>query len=1156
MSALGRSRRSRTPARGSSSSTSRRPILPGCSRPTGAHGRRRSCRSAASRGCTDREAREAGFAQATHIAALTEAAIDRILAASERPPVIVVMSDHGPGDGFDPEFADDVRPRGPCQQLHGGPHARAPRAHGPPADAGQPVPDPPRRRTSGRRSRSSRTRSGATAGRTSTRSRRRRSRAGPSDRRARPDGRRRAPGDRPPGPSDVAHPDRRLPGGPRGRPGRRARQRRRRQPVRGGPRGGSIVIVLALLLSAIGRLLLGDKDRGGILAALWVIALLGGDDRAFLLVMAATTACSFWSGTRLPPERRTIRWWWIGRATSRIAGVIALAVLIQSIQMGTLADAGTVGDPRDVPASGAGARRGRRRPTPTSTSSCSTATAAPTSCATSSAPTSRRSRTRSKRDGFDVAAASRSNYTNTSETLSSMFSATHLQDMPSMAELLAGTEARPPGGVVREAINDNATLRLLHGRGYEVEAIVSGWEQVTMREADHVVDTGQINEFEIGILRRSLVGHAARDGRARLRERPAARPDQRGLRERSRRRRRDSGRVRGSSSPTCPSPHPPWVYHEDGSPRTVVNLDSIYGETPASMGLIDRRAQGRLPGPGRSTSTGGCSTPLGGLWTRRSTAAWPPVSRDHLLGPRNVDRRRRRRHPAPVQEPPGDPLDGARDIPLRQNETLVNLWPTIFNAAVRHRLGDAAGQPSTASGRATTSTSSTWMTRTTWPARRLPAMSAAASLTIVLPAYNEAERIGPALDELFGYLRRRGERARDGSPGAAGLPGASTSSSSTTAAPTGPPRSWPRVRKRSDSPGPAKLACVSDGAARRQGRRRPGRDARRRRRPRRLRRRRHGDAARPAARCSSTRPRRPRRRPRLADPARRLGHAHEPAGLPPAARQGLPRSWPRSGSSVRSRTRSAGSRASRARPPSDLFERQRITSIVFDVELIYLARRRGYRLAIVPIHWYDRRGSRMRARPGLALRVAWDLFRIPLIHRGERRGARRPRDRRQSTTSSLARAALPIVAILVFGGVVGRPSRSPATRSASTSSPTTRRRPGSSTVSRVYDMTFESSGGFGLFYYPPHVRARSSSRSALPPATTASGSGPGCSIAAFLVGVAVLPVLRDRPLVDRPARRPVVAVRLRGQARPGRADPVPAVRDRLALAGRPGPASA
>ena len=54
---------------------------------------------------------------------------------------------------------------------------------------------------------------------------------------------------------------------------------------------------------------------------------------------------------------------------------------------------------------------------------------------------------------------------------------------------------------------------------------------------------------------------------------------------------------------------------------------------------------------------------------------------------------------------------------------------------------------------------------------------------------------------------------------------------------------------------------------------------------------------------------------------------------------------------------------------------------MFDVELIHLARRHGYRIAVVPIHWSDKRGSRMRARPGLALQVAWDLFRIPLLHR-------------------------------------------------------------------------------------------------------------------------------------------------------------------------------
>src|SRR5262245_7748621 len=69
----------------------------------------------------------------------------------------------------------------------------------------------------------------------------------------------------------------------------------------------------------------------------------------------------------------------------------------------------------------------------------------------------------------------------------------------------------------------------------------------------------------------------------------------------------------------------------------------------------------------------------------------------------------------------------------------------------------------------------------------------------------------------------------------------------------------------------------------------------------------------------------------------------------------------------------------------DLFARQKITSIVFDVELIHLARRRGYQILVGPIRWEARRGSRMRPGARLALRVAWDLFRIPLLHRGVRR---------------------------------------------------------------------------------------------------------------------------------------------------------------------------
>jgi dolichyl-phosphate beta-glucosyltransferase len=65
----------------------------------------------------------------------------------------------------------------------------------------------------------------------------------------------------------------------------------------------------------------------------------------------------------------------------------------------------------------------------------------------------------------------------------------------------------------------------------------------------------------------------------------------------------------------------------------------------------------------------------------------------------------------------------------------------------------------------------------------------------------------------------------------------------------------------------------------------------------------------------------------------------------------------------------------------DLFTRQRIDSIVFDAEIIHLARRLGYSIVSVPVQWSDKRGSRLRPRPRLALQVLYDLLRIPLIHR-------------------------------------------------------------------------------------------------------------------------------------------------------------------------------
>lgn len=76
-----------------------------------------------------------------------------------------------------------------------------------------------------------------------------------------------------------------------------------------------------------------------------------------------------------------------------------------------------------------------------------------------------------------------------------------------------------------------------------------------------------------------------------------------------------------------------------------------------------------------------------------------------------------------------------------------------------------------------------------------------------------------------------------------------------------------------------------------------------------------------------------------------------------------------------------GFKAFRGPVARELFEDSQLTSIIFDVEVLYLAQRRGYRIAEVPVEWTNAGGSRMRVTAKHAVRVFWDLLRIPLLHR-------------------------------------------------------------------------------------------------------------------------------------------------------------------------------
>jgi dolichyl-phosphate beta-glucosyltransferase len=258
------------------------------------------------------------------------------------------------------------------------------------------------------------------------------------------------------------------------------------------------------------------------------------------------------------------------------------------------------------------------------------------------------------------------------------------------------------------------------------------------------------------------------------------------------------------------------------------------------------------------------------------------------------------------------------------------------------------------------------------------------SLTVVLPAYDEAERIGPALDELFGYLGRRGLRAREGASGSAELPARidvlvvdDGSSDGTAAIVAARPEAAPGADLAGATLRVITVPHGGKGAAVRAGMMAADSDlivfA-------------DADMATPPDEL-------PLLVAALADHDVALGSRIQPDGSDMRASQpGYRRLLGKAFHVLASvwvvgpvKDTQCGFKGFTRAAAHDLFARQRTTSIVFDVEIIFLARRRGYHVAVVPIRWEDRRGSRMRARPALAARVAWDLFRIPLVHRNARR---------------------------------------------------------------------------------------------------------------------------------------------------------------------------
>jgi len=67
----------------------------------------------------------------------------------------------------------------------------------------------------------------------------------------------------------------------------------------------------------------------------------------------------------------------------------------------------------------------------------------------------------------------------------------------------------------------------------------------------------------------------------------------------------------------------------------------------------------------------------------------------------------------------------------------------------------------------------------------------------------------------------------------------------------------------------------------------------------------------------------------------------------------------------------------------ELFGEARIDRFAWDVEILYLARRRGLAIAEVPVLWFNSPESKVRVVRD-AIQTLWDVTRIRWMHRGER----------------------------------------------------------------------------------------------------------------------------------------------------------------------------
>jgi hypothetical protein len=431
-----------------------------------------------------------------------------------------------------------------------------------------------------------------------------------------------------------------------------------------------VVALLGLAVSAALRLLLGDVHRSGLGALLAMVALLSSETR--IVWAAAAGIAILLIERRVMGGRMAIPWPRLATVARAVAAILILAIAVQAVQLGAV---GVIG--RSLVAEGPFR--------PSRTFAATTSAATPDIYVILLDGYARQDALRQIFDvdeqpfldalaarGLTVSSRAVGNYPNTVQVLMAMFNMKLLSDIPALQPMLDATSTQAPLAITHHVVQENPLFDFLEGKGYEIVGISSGFAEVSLREADRFITGGQLNEVEIGMLRRTVLGDVVN----------VLAPDL----VSSQQRERITGNFAAlhrlaSESPDhprfifahIPSPHPPWVFHSDGTPRTVPDVRTIYADTPATTGLSMAELKDGYAGSVRHLQ----QPVLDAIDAIDRQSKTPPVI--VVLGD----------HGSWVGADPGDirlrflPLLAARvpgvDRLLPDDETLVNVFPDILN---------------------------------------------------------------------------------------------------------------------------------------------------------------------------------------------------------------------------------------------------------------------------------------------------------------------------------------------------------------------------------------------------------------------------------------------------------------------------------------------